>query len=172
MNPPFPHEKTDTPVEHLVERALEALRNRGKLAVILPTGILVKPGTSAWRDKLLSENSLLAVCQLPDELFQPFASATTSFVVLQKGTPHNPKRDTIFVRLHHDGLSLHKGARIESGPNQIPDAIEAILNSGIKPGFSGTARVGPGMEWAVGAYLESKCLLLFAATYPQDRQTP
>jgi hypothetical protein len=155
MNPPFPHEKTDTPVETLVERALEGLRNRGKLAVILPTGLLAKPGTNAWRTKILKENSLLAVCQLPDELFQPFASATTSFVVIEKGVPHNPKRESTFVRLHHDGLSLHKGARIEQGPNQIPEAIDAILNATEEPGFSGTAKIKGGMEWAAGAYIES-----------------
>ncbi len=155
MNPPFPHEKTDTPVESLIDRALEGLRDRGKLAVIMPTGLLVKPGTQKWRNKILRHHSLLAVCQLPDELFQPFASATTSFIVIEKGVAHSPKRKTIFVRLHHDGLSLHKGARIERGPNQIHEAIDAILNKTVVPGFSGTAHVTEGMEWAAGAYIES-----------------
>ncbi len=41
MNPPFPHRKTDTPPTQFVERALEALDKRGKLAVILPTSLRV-----------------------------------------------------------------------------------------------------------------------------------
>lgn len=155
MNPPFPHEKTDTPVESLIDRALEGLRDRGKLAVIMPTGLLVKAGTAKWRNGVLRKNSLIAVCQLPDELFQPFASATTSFVVIEKGVAHNPRRNTTFVRLHHDGLELHKGARIERGPNQIPDAIDAILNRKDRPGFSGTAHISEDMEWAAGAYIVS-----------------
>jgi len=155
MNPPFPHEKTDTPIEALVDRALEGLRDRGRLAVIMPTGLLVKPGTKTWRNGILGKHSLLAVCQFPDELFQPFASATTSFVVLEKGVPHGSKRKTVFVRLHHDGLSLHKGARIEMGPNQLPDALDAILNRAERPGFSGVAQIGEDMEWAVGAYVSS-----------------
>jgi hypothetical protein len=155
MNPPFPHEKTDDPSEKYVDRALEGLRDRGKLAVILPTGILVKPGTTSWRNSILEKNSLLAVCQLPDELFQPFASATTSFVLIEKGVPHNPRRKTAFVRLRYDGLSLEKGARIERGPNQIQDALDAIANGTLEAGFSGTANIREGMEWAAGAYIES-----------------
>lgn len=155
MNPPFPHKKTDSRVEVLVMRALEGLRDRGQLAVILPTGLLVKPGMQGWRKKILRAHSLIAVCQLPDELFQPFASATTSFVVIEKGVAHNPKRKTTFVRLHYDGLSLHKGARIERGPNQIADALHAILNRAETPGFSGTAHITEGMEWAAGAYIAS-----------------
>jgi hypothetical protein len=155
MNPPFPHEKTDDPSEKYVDRALEGLQDRGKLAVILPTGLIVKPGTKDWRAKILKHNSLLAVCQMPDELFQPFASATTSFAVIEKGVPHNPKRKTSFVRLRYDGLSLEKGARIERGPNQIPDALDAIMNGTNKPGFSGTASISGDMEWAAGAYIES-----------------
>lgn len=155
MNPPFPHEKTDTSSQDFVDRALEGLQDRGKLAVILPTGLLAKPGAGAWREKVLKHNSLLAVCQLPNELFQPFASATTSFVVIEKGVPHNPKRRTSFVRLHHDGLALDKGVRIERGPNQIPDAIDAILNGTTKPGFSGTATISGDAEWSAGAYIPS-----------------
>ena len=155
MNPPFPHKKTDTPVEVFVDRALEGLKERGKLTVIMPTGLLVKPGTRQWRDKVLKNHSLHAVCQLPDELFQPFAAATTSFVVLEKGVPHNSRRKTTFVRLSYDGLSLHKNVRVERGPNQITQVLDTILNQTEKVGFSGTASISPGMEWAVGAYIES-----------------
>lgn len=155
MNPPFPHEKTDTPSEDFVDRALDGIQDRGKLAVILPTGLLAKPGAGEWRKKTLKHNTLLAVCQLPDELFQPFASATTSFVVIEKGVPHHTNRKTAFVRLHYDGLTLHKGARIERGINQIPAAIDAILNGTIKPGFSGTTNISGETEWSAGAYIPS-----------------
>jgi type I restriction enzyme M protein len=157
MNPPFPHQKTDTPSERFVDRALEGLRDRGKLAVIFPTSLLVKRDKGEWREKVLKSHSLLAVCQLPDELFQPFAASTTSFVVIEKGVPHNPQRKTVFVRLQHDGLTLRKGVRVapEGEPNQIPDAINAILNRVAEPGFSGMANVSGEAEWAPGAYIES-----------------
>jgi predicted RNA methylase len=155
MNPPFPHQKTDAPSEEFVDRALEALQDRGKLAVILPTGLLAKPGAGSWREKTLRQNTLLAVCQLPNELFQPFAAATTSFVLLEKGVPHNSKKQTLFVRLHYDGMELQKSVRVERGPNQIPEAIEAILNGSVRPGFSGKASVSGDVEWSAGAYIAS-----------------
>jgi len=158
MNPPFPHKKTDTPVERFIERGLEGLRVAGLLAVIVPASLLSRGGDKAkWRERVLESNSLLAVCQLPDELFQPFASVTTSIILLEKGRTHHAARQTAFVRLHHDGLVLRKSVRVprESEPNQIPDAIDAIANKRQVPGFCGTASVAGTSEWSVGAYIES-----------------
>ncbi len=157
MNPPFPHEKTDIPSQKFVERALEALKVRGKLAVILPTSLMVKKDIGKWRANLLAKNTLLAVCQLPDEIFQPFASATTCVVLLEKGVPHDPKRKTVFVRLQYDGLTLKKGTRVarHDKKNQIDAAIDAIINRKDEPGFSGLGRVEGEAEWAPGAYIPS-----------------
>lgn len=156
-NPPFPHKKTDTPAEAFVDRALEGLRDDGILSVILPTSILVKQDKGAWREKILSKNTLISICQLPDELFQPFASTTTSIVLIKKGRPHDPQQKTSFVKLNHDGFVLKKGARIENlnEPNEIPSAIDAIFNKIQIPGFSGTASISGKSEWAVGAYIDS-----------------
>lgn len=157
MNPPFPHKKTDTPSERFVERALEGLKHRGRLAVILPTSILVKKDKGAWRKKILSKNRLVAVCQLPDELFQPYAAATTSILVFEKGIKHDSKVATTFVRLHHDGMVLRKGIRVERAtePNFIPHATDAILNKQSVAGFSGLGSVSGDVEWAPGAYVVS-----------------
>ena len=158
MNPPFPHKNTDTSVEAFVERGLEGLRLNGKLAVIVPSSLLSKGGGKGkWRKRMLDSNSLLAVCQLPDELFQPFASVTTSMVLLEKGRPNRASRRTAFVRLHHDGLVLRKSARVSrpSEPNQIPGAIEAIENKRDAPGFCAAVGVADRAEWSAGAYIAS-----------------
>jgi type I restriction-modification system DNA methylase subunit len=155
MNPPFPHKDTDVSPEEFVERALKALETRGKLAVILPTSLIVKKPKGVWRESILETNTLLAVCQLPDELFQPYASCTTSVILLEKGISHNPKRKTVFVRLHYDGLTLKKGTRVNraDGKNQIPDAINAVINKMEEPGFSGTGSVSGKVEWSPGEYI-------------------
>lgn len=159
MNPPFPHRKTDTPSERFVERALEALDKRGRLAVILPTSLLAKNNDASkrWRTKILKSNTLKAVCSLPDELFEPYASTHTCVVVLEKGVAHDPKRKTAFVRITHDGLRLRKGVRVEKEDeqNQLPDATNAVLNHQATPGFSGLAGVALGGEWFPGGYIES-----------------
>jgi type I restriction enzyme M protein len=157
MNPPFPHKRTDVPPERFVERALEALAPRGRLAVILPTSLLVKRTTMAWRDRILRDHSLTAVLQLPDELFQPWASATTSVVLLEKGVPHVPARRTVFVRLQHDGLVLKKGVRVlrADGLDQTAAAVHAVLGRQTLPGFAGTCELRPGDEWSPGAFIPS-----------------
>jgi type I restriction enzyme M protein len=157
LNPPFPHKQTDTPAEDFVERALDGLAPKGRLAAILPTSILVKRSKGEWRERILNGNRLLAVCQLPDELFQPFAAATTSIVLFQKGTRHSSKTKTVFVRLNHDGLVLRKSARLPrpNEPDETPLAIDAITNKVIKAGFSGTAAISGQDEWAAGAYIDS-----------------
>ena len=158
MNPPFPHKKTDTPVEAFVERGLEGLRDGGKLAVIVPASLLSKGGGKGeWRKRILKNHSILAVCQLPDELFQPFASVTTSMILLEKGRPHREARKTLFVRLHHDGLVLRKSVRVrrDSEPNQIPSVIDAIENKLNVPGFSAAVSVANNVEWSAGAFIAS-----------------
>ena len=78
--------------------------------------LLVKRDKGIWRNDVLKNNTLVAACQLPSELFQPFCFGDTAFVVIEKGGAHNPKRKAMFVRLHHDGLALRKGTRGCSRP--------------------------------------------------------
>jgi type I restriction enzyme M protein len=158
MNPPFPHKKTDVPPSEFVARALEALKERGKLAVILPTSMLVKKDQGAWREGLLKKHTLEAVVQLPDELFQPFASATTSVVLIEKGIPHPKGKKTVFARLRYDGLTLKKGVRVErqDGASDIADVLDAVLNKTPIAGIAGQGGVGGDAEWGVGAYIPSE----------------
>jgi type I restriction-modification system DNA methylase subunit len=157
MNPPFPHEKTDLPPHVFVERALEALDLRGKLAVILPTSMTVKKDIGTWRKHILTNKSQLGVCQLPDELFQTYESSTTSIIILEKGIPHDPKKTSVFVRLEYDGLILKKGTRVKrpDGKNQISAVLDAMLNKTELPGFSGLGTVSGQVEWSPGAYIPS-----------------
>lgn len=157
MNPPFPHKKTDQPVQVFIERALESLRPRGKLAVLMPTSLLAKRPTGGWREKILRSNTLLAVVQLPDELFQPYASATTSVVLLEKGIPHPSNKKTMFVRIRHDGFALKKGTRVRDDffEDQLPAAIDSVINHTEVEGFAGSAVISLDQEWTVGAYISS-----------------
>ena len=158
MNPPFPHRGTDTPVEAFIDRGLEGLRHRGRLAAVVPMSLLVKRDKSRWRSALLKSNSLICVCQLPDDVFQPFASATTAFIVIDKGLPHGSNGSgTIFVRLRHDGMALRKGVRAESAIalNEIQAALTAIDQRVETNGFAANAMISDSSEWAPGAHIRS-----------------
>ncbi len=157
MNPPFPHGKTDTPPEAFVKRALEGLKPHGKLGVILQTSTMAKDSKGPWRAKMLEKHAILAVVEMPDELFQPFASSTTSVVVMEKGVPHNPQRKTVFAHIRYDGLTLKKGVRVErsDGKNELDAALDAVLNKKTIPGFSGCVSISGKDTWAAGAYIPS-----------------
>jgi predicted RNA methylase len=157
MNPPFPHKKTDVPPQQFVDRALEALVIRGRLAVILPSSMVVQKKFSSWRRSILAKHTLRAVIELPDETFQPFASATTCVLLIEKGIPHTKGSTTSFVRVQYDGLALKKGVRVprQDNKNQLNQAVEAVLNKEVIPGFSGKAMVEGHTEWFPGAHIPS-----------------
>lgn len=126
MNPPFPHEATDTPPEHFVERALEGMKPKGFFAAIIPQSLMVKKDKQQWRDELLKHHSLRGVIALPDELFQPFAAATTAILILEKGVPHNPRREVFFARIENDGFKLKKGVRLPRDGSQLDMILQAF----------------------------------------------
>ena len=151
MNPPFPHRKTDTPPEDFIDRALEGLHQGGRLAVIVPGSILVKKDD--WRHALLSKHTLNGVIDLPTELFQPYASATTAVLLVTKGIPHSKDRPVFFGRIENDGYRLRKGTRAARSGSQIPVIIKAYQQSAAIPGLCGCSTIGLDDEWAPGAYI-------------------
>jgi hypothetical protein len=155
MNPPFPHKQTDEPVHRFIEQALKALEVRGDLAVIVPASLLVKD--SKWRERMLKSHTVRAVCQLPDELFQPYASATTAVLWIKKGVPQDSGRKTVFARIPYDGLTLKKGTRVPRADkrNDIPAVLDAILNKKTVPGIAGVSDLPARGEWGPGAYIPS-----------------
>jgi hypothetical protein len=157
MNPPFPHKKTDTPSTDFIDKGLSALAVRGLIAAILPTSVIVKKEFQDWRATIMESHTLEAVCELPDETFQPYASTTTCIVLIRKGVPHSKRQKTVFVRVEHDGLTLKKGNRVlrSDGKNQIPLAIDCIQNKLEVPGFSGVVSIDDSDEWAPGAHIPS-----------------
>lgn len=157
MNPPFPHRKTDTPIERFVSRAMEGLARRGEAAVIIKTSLLTKRDCAPWRDSLLRENTLRAVIALPGELFQPYASTTTAIVILQKGVPHDASRSTFFCRLENDGFRLKKGVRVPQNGSQIPDLLDAYTKMLDIPGFCAPGRLIEN-DWSPGAYIKARPL--------------
>src|SRR5579872_676049 len=153
MNPPFPHKKTDTPPERFVDLALAGLRDKGRMAVIVPRSLLNKVELRQWRVNFLKKNTLDAVIVPPDELFQPYASSTTAIMLVTKGVPQDSKRKVFFARIENDGFRLRKSVRLERPGSQIPLILEAYRRSETVPGVCAPAEIMSGEEWAPGAYI-------------------
>ena len=153
-NPPFPHRNTDDPTEKFVDRSLEALRPRGIAATIVPGSLLVKRAAKDWRNNLLKRNTLKAVITLPAELFQPYASATTAILMLEKGVPHSPNTRVFFAHIQNDGFRLRKGVRIPQSKSDLAKVLDAFESHSSIAGLCKWTQVSE-TEWAPGAYIES-----------------
>jgi type I restriction enzyme M protein len=155
-NPPFPHKKTDDPPEKFVDRGLEALTTRGKLAMIVPGSILVKSNKKRWRARTLRDHSLRAVMTLPAELFQPYASSTTAILLLEKGVPHEDDTRTLFSIIENDGFKLKKNVRVEQPGEQLTPTLSAYRGATNVPGVASWGFLQgfeEGEEWAPGKYV-------------------
>jgi type I restriction enzyme M protein len=158
MNPPFPHKKTDTPPENFVDRALEALQQGGRAAIIVPMSTLVKKDRGAWRSRLLSRNSLNGVIGLPDDLFEPYASSYTAVLLLTKGIPHPTEKPVFFARLQNDGYKVRKGVKAPREGEELTATLLAYRTRGSVPGLCGWAVVESGEALGPGLYVAARPL--------------
>jgi predicted RNA methylase len=154
MNPPFPHKKTDTPATEFIDRGLQSLKRRGKLAAIVPYSLLVSAG--AWHKALLKKNNVQLVATLPADLFNPYASYNTAILVIEKGVPQGDS-PTFVCRIANDGFKLKKNARIWQGNAGDMDRISDAYRSRVAiPELSALARLDEGSpEWSPEAFIKN-----------------
>jgi type I restriction enzyme M protein len=123
--------------------------------MIVPGSLLVRGGkVKEWREEKLKNNSLKAVITLPSELFQPYASAITAILVLEKGIPHDQSKPVFFGHIENDGYRLRKRVRVERPGEQLTEVLASFRNYSSVPGRCIWAPLS-GTEWSPGAYIES-----------------
>ncbi len=115
-----------------IERCLQLLRENGKMAIVLPEGLLGNP-TQEYIRKFIFENSkVLAVIDAPVETFLPNTSTKTCILFLQKCVVKNENykifmaiakkcghdsRDNIIYKIKKDGEYIYN----EEGKKIIDD---------------------------------------------------
>ena len=67
-----------------IERCLQLLKPGGRMAIVLPDGILGNVNDGYIRQFILDEAKILAIVDCPTETFQPSTSTKTSVLFLQK----------------------------------------------------------------------------------------
>lgn len=132
MNPSFAIEASDVKEYRFVQHALDQMVDGGLLFSILPVGAMLESGEELdWRkNRLLIENTLLAVVTFPPELFYGSAGVHTLGIVIKKGIPHSKKQKVLWVRAIRDGHIKVKGKRLPaaSEPNDL-DKIMPIFKA-------------------------------------------
>lgn len=120
-----------------VERCLQFLKPGGRMAIVLPNGLLNNPGLSYFRQCILGQAQLLAVVDMHRDLFQPRNDTQTSMVLLRKWSEgesaeshgdypvfmaiadkvgHNKRGNTVFKRAPDGSLLLAETVRTHRVP--------------------------------------------------------
>ncbi len=112
MNPPFALEESNEKEYRFVQHGLDNLVEGGLLFSVLPISAMIEGGeVKEWRqNRLLGENTLVAVITFPPELFYPIGVHTLGIVV-RKGMPHPERQNVLWARAIHDGYIKVKGVR-------------------------------------------------------------
>ena len=77
--------KSQPPEILFIERCVRLLKpGTGRMAIVLPDGILGSPGLGYVRDWILQQTKVLASLDLHADTFQPFVSIQTSVLILQR----------------------------------------------------------------------------------------
>jgi type I restriction enzyme M protein len=80
-------QRSQPPEILFIERCVQFLKpGTGRLAIVLPDGILGSPGLGYVREWILRNTRVLASIDLHPDTFQPFVSIQTSVLVLQRKT--------------------------------------------------------------------------------------
>jgi hypothetical protein len=112
-----------------LNRCLEYLAPKGKLAIVLPDGILANSSMQDVRDWILRWTRLRAVISLPQETFMPYgAGVKTSVILLEKrefeqvNAESDEDYEIYMARI--DDIGYDKTGRITSNQNQKLISVE------------------------------------------------
>ena len=104
-----------------IERTLDMLRPGGRMAIVLPQGILNNTNAEYIREHFFDKAKILAIVGLHSNTFRPHAGVKTSLVFLQKwgGEAGEPQKDyPIFMAVSKRGGKDNSGDKIyKKGPN-------------------------------------------------------
>jgi len=118
--------------EHLFfERAIDLLRPGGRLAIVVPQGILANSSSAYLREWVLSKCRLLAVVGLHPHAFSPYTGVKTAIVFLQKPVDKSQlKRDYPILFTCSKSCGKDSSGRFYDESDYAQ--IEAILKSFFK----------------------------------------
>jgi len=93
-----------------IERCLDLLKDGGKMAMVLPNGILGNEQEEYLRDYILRKGNLFAIIELPFETFSPHVTIKTSVLFIQKGKKNS---SDLFISINQNCGHDKKGRPTE-----------------------------------------------------------
>jgi type I restriction enzyme M protein len=108
-----------------IERCLSLLKDGGKMAMVLPSGILGNQQEEYLRQYILDRGNLFAIVELPFETFSPNVTINTSVLFIQKGK--STKSHNLFISINEFCGHDKKGRPIFK--DDIPNVAHLYNNS-------------------------------------------
>lgn len=110
-----------------IERCLDMLKEGGVLGIVIDEGVLSLPSNADVRELILAKSDLLAVISLPETTFMPYASVSTSILLLRKNTKSSPARQlTFYARAENVGRKANGDQDIEYDDQGMPRLINDL----------------------------------------------
>jgi len=100
-----------------LQHIMLSLKSPGRAAVVVPEGVLFRPGADKEvRKLLLKKYDLKSIISLPQQTFMPYARAKTYILIFEKGTS---TKKVWFFNIENDGFSLDE-KRLPIEDNDLP----------------------------------------------------
>ncbi len=135
-----------------VDRCLQFLSPGGRMAIVLPNGLLNNPGLAYLRKSILNRAQILAVVDMHRDLFQPHNDTQTSLVFLRKLTDkereaaaeydffmaiadaigHDKRGNAIYKR-NPDGSLMFEEVTLRSVRHNKKGELEEVVVSSLVP---------------------------------------
>lgn len=162
LNPPF--SQRGEPERDFLDASMNALEPKGVLTAVVAAGIFADDDHRNWRAQFLKQHSLLAMINLPDDLFYPTA-APSSLLMARAHVPQNSASSVMLARISNDGFEKTKGRRVERSGSQLEEiktAYRALqkgqpIESELATVVRGAA-VKNGAEWSAQQHLPQPIL--------------
>ena len=116
-----------------IEKCLKLLKPKGRMAIVLPDGLLQNPSLAFVRQWVKSQAGITSVISLPQETFVPFGTGVkTSLVLLQKGFQ---KKNIFFSKIKNIGYDIKGNIKFKNSliktHNNTKKEIKKTLHSNI-----------------------------------------
>lgn len=119
-----------------IERCIKLLKTNGKLAIVIPKGVLSNSSYKYVREWILSKTKVLAVIGLDSNAFMPYTSVQTSILILEN-TPSKNDDEILFTCSFNSGHDSSGRNISENDYAELSETVRSVFskreNSGTHP---------------------------------------
>lgn len=132
-----------TPETLFIERSVRLLKEGGRMAIVLPDGLLQNASSAPVRQWIRDHCHVRAVVSLPSVTFVPFGTGikTSLLVVERRGKPRKTPGPVFLAEVHRIGYDVKGQAEYRDGPDGEADSDVGLIARQLRAALRG--KTGP-----------------------------